>query len=69
VVSAIGQSMVPSSVRITSGEPALAQEIAQFLLMGLLRLLVKGANEKNGVCNGADELHSLCLLLDTGEGQ
>ena len=39
-MSAIGQYMVPSSARITSGEPALAQEMAHDLLMGLLSPLV-----------------------------
>src|SRR5215467_368993 len=37
--------MVPSSARITSGEPAFAQEIAHSLLMGLSRPFVKAHAE------------------------
>src|SRR5215469_5363870 len=39
--------MLPSSDRITSGDPALAQAIAHSLLMGLSRCLVKAHAESN----------------------
>jgi hypothetical protein len=45
IVSAIGQSMVPSSARMTSGEPALAQETAHSGLIGFARFLVNAHAE------------------------
>src|SRR6516225_11442498 len=44
-VSEMGQYIVPSSARITKGEPALAHSTAQSALIGLLRFFVSAQAE------------------------
>jgi len=45
VVSAIGQSIVSSSAKMTNGDPALAQASAQSELIGLFTPFVKAQAE------------------------
>jgi hypothetical protein len=43
----MGQYIAPAGVRITSGEPALAQAVAHWALMGFFKLLVNAHAESS----------------------